>query len=749
MTAKLHNLVAKYMNKTIDIEEWEDIRKKYFEYSYLAFMTLCAHEIKSDCAANEIENIIGMNDIIEESILCYVLKIPGSYEFISEVLSIINDYDAFDINCLYQSYIATDFSIMDGEVKFEGGKNNRDILGSYYTQEEFAYEITQKAIEEYLENNIREEVNELKIADYSCGGGAFLVAACRICRQKGISADIYGYDVDPIAIMITRHRLRFEESSGYKILLGNPLLITKNDIEPLEKFKRAEVGRFYSLEMGVVSHDNVMIDLGNPPWEKIRFEEKKFLMHYVENQEIGSKAGREKYIQNISETNKYFYNCFIDDYEKAKRLIKKEECFCKSSCGELNTYAIFTELCRNVVCNSGIIGLIVKSSLLKMPVYSAFFRDMTKNKDLYEVYMFTNRNKIFNIDSREEFSVIFLKKNNTKNLSIALNIERYEKFVDREKIELSYDLLNKLNPETGMIPNICHNEELEFLVSIYEKYDTFGMRYPECKFGRLVHLTNHSESIIKQNDDGYIPIYEGKFIELYTAKYATFSGMNESDKYKNKASAKMICDIDGKEYPESRYFIKEEVWNNLSRNFNDEGVIAWRSLTSATNRRTMLATVLPLIPTCQSIQILQLPKKEMLHILALFNSVVFDYIVRLKMAGLDLTQTIIKQIPIPDTKSFEKELVYMGEKATIEKHINSRIRMLYVSDQRLDNFFADVSIYPIRRKITRKQIIAEIDRLVAHLYGLNEERFKNILHTFSKYYSEKEVEAFFKASTSL
>lgn len=48
-------------------------------------------------------------------------------------------------------------------MKFEGGKNNRDILGSYYTPEEFAYEITQKAIEEYLENNIREEVNELKM----------------------------------------------------------------------------------------------------------------------------------------------------------------------------------------------------------------------------------------------------------------------------------------------------------------------------------------------------------------------------------------------------------------------------------------------------------------------------------------------------------------------------------------------------------------------------------------------------------
>ena len=94
-------------------------------------------------------------------------------------------------------------------------------------------------------------------------------------------------------------------------------------------------------------------------------------------------------------------------------------------------------------------------------------------------------------------------------------------------------------------------------------------------------------------------------------------------------------------------------------------------------------------------------------------------------------------------EAIKKELVYMGEKATIEKHINSRIRMLYASDQRLDNLFADVSIYPIKRKISRKQIIAEIDRLVAFLYGLNEETLENILHTFSKYYSEKEVEAYF------
>ena len=135
MIVKLHSLVAKYMNKTINLEVWEDIRKKYFEYSYLAFMALCAHEMKSDCAANEIGEIIGTNGIVEEAILPYIIKIKDSYEFISEVLSIINDYEDIDINCLYQNYIATDFSVVDGEVKFQGGNDSRDILGSYYTQE--------------------------------------------------------------------------------------------------------------------------------------------------------------------------------------------------------------------------------------------------------------------------------------------------------------------------------------------------------------------------------------------------------------------------------------------------------------------------------------------------------------------------------------------------------------------------------------------------------------------------------------
>ena len=323
--------------------------------------------------------------------------------------------------------------------------------------------------------------------------------------------------------------------------------------------------------------------------------------------------------------------------------------------GELNTYALFTEYALNHISNKGIAGLIVKSSLLKMPVYSEFMKRNMSSKSLFEIYMFVNRKKIFNIDSREEFSVVYYKKQNKADLQIAVDIEEYKGFYDRKKIGISCEMLNLLNPETSMLPNISNYEELDFLCNIYAHNPVFGEKYKDCRFGRLVHLTSHSQHILRQCQEGYLPIYEGKFIELYTGKYATFKDMCMHDKYKSKATARPIVDVTGEEYPESRYYIDSEVWKKLSKNFNDGFVIAWRSLTSATNRRTMLATVLPLVPTCQSIQLLQMNENEdMIQILALFNSIVFDYIVRLKMAGLDLTQTIVKQIPVPSDANYEK-----------------------------------------------------------------------------------------------
>ncbi len=145
-----------------------------------------------------------------------------------------------------------------------------------------------------------------------------------------------------------------------------------------------------------------------------------------------------------------------------------------------------------------------------------------------------------------------------------------------------------------------------------------------------------------------IPIYEGKFFNQYDGRYAGFNGVKDRMKYGNKSAAVILnSGVNDQIYPEARYFINSDKWKHLVKNHSEEFMLAWRSLTSATNTRTCIATVLPFIPASQSVQFLTINISDLLYLTGLFNSVVFDFILKKKLSGIDLTQTIINQMPVP------------------------------------------------------------------------------------------------------
>ncbi len=742
MVNKIRDLIARYISLNNNIESWEETRFMYSVYTYVAFLVISIKslvESSNDIKTKAVDLKLESKENIE-----WLFEFPECEKLVEDIASMIVEEARIDIHVLYQDFIAIDYVVRNNRFSFSGGKNSRDTLGAYYTQEDFAYEITKKAIQEYI-SNCTEEPHEISIADFSCGGGAFLIAAKRICEEKKIQVNLFGIDVDPIAVMITKARLLNEQvdTQNLHVCLGNPLLKSDGNNKSSKAFIMALKGRYYNSSLGISISKRFDVVIGNPPWEKIRFEEKKFLAHYIQNDLIDTKKNRENIVLCESALNQKFYFSMITDYENAKSEIKKNDEFLYTRSGELNTYALFTEYALEHITSRGIVGIIVKSSLLKMPVYSEFMKHNLTSKKLFDIYMFVNRKKIFNIDSREEFSVVFYKNQSKEALKISVGIEEYKDFCGSHKLEISREILELLNPETSMIPNITNNDELAFLNYIYSNNFIFNEKYKDCHFGRLVHLTNHSQYILQQPKEKYLPIYEGKFIELYTGKFATFKDMSDEDKYKNKATARPIDNISGEEYPEARFYIEDKVWNNLSKKFNAGYIIAWRSLTSATNRRTMLATILPLVPSCQSIQLLQLNRNEdMIQVLALFNSIVFDYVVRLKMAGLDLTQTIVKQMPVPYDERYEYKLYYQERSDTLKNHITARLKYLYADDIRVKGIFDNSQSYEIRDK-SRKQVISEIDVLVGLLYGLTKEEIKRIAKTFDKYYTKEEIEQWF------
>ncbi|MGX7108671.1 Eco57I restriction-modification methylase domain-containing protein [Facklamia miroungae] len=664
-----------------------------------------------------------------------------------------------DLSNIYQLLLADDIVWNGEKYVYVVDKQHRDNLGAYYTPEDLSYFLTEKTFLTFLKNNkpsgidtkskeFLDWVSTLRVADLSVGSGVFLTSYLEVVKShvssneqfiSTVIENLYGSDVDPVALLISEFNISNKynlDCSRLNLILGNPLL---NECEGSNLEELASQNRFYNKSMSIIDKlskiNGFDIVLGNPPWEKIRFEERNFFSIF--NPEISNVARKnERKIlideyKEISPKNYAYYKEYKSDYDSVKKNLKSNPRLKYSLYGELNTYSLFYELSYNILNECGSVGLLVKSSMVKTPANGKLFRHLVDEKHLESVDIFINSEKIFPIDSREEFAFVISSKTNNKFFSLRSGIRNSDDYKDIQEIDITGDNLVKINPTNRMIPNCDNMKEFEFLLRVSKKFRTFDEVFPNVYFGRLVHLTNHSEHIGTKPEDG-IPIYEGKFIERYDSMYSTYKGKSYEDRYKPKASS--ILQTNSKQIPESRYYINQNFWKKISKNYSDIFTIMWRSLTSTTNKRTMLATVLPFMPTAQSIQFLQAnDEKKTIIILAIFNSVIFDYIVRLKMPGIDLTQSVIKDIPVPEIKDFDKIVTYKGYKTSIYEHIKVRIGWLYRNDPRVSDLF-NSKVYAYKSsKIMECE--KEIDELIAKLYQTNDEEIKRIASNFLAYYS--------------
>ena len=172
-------------------------------------------------------------------------------------------------------------------------------------------------------------------------------------------------------------------------------------------------------------------------------------------------------------------------------------------------------------------------------------------------------------------------------------------------------------------------------------------------------------------------------------------------------------------------------------------MLVWRSLTSATNKRTCIATILPFIPASQSVQFLTTNLNDLLYLVGLFNSVIFDFILKKKLSGIDLTQSVINQIPVPYNEQILMKMDFVGSIATIEQHISYFVFSLLRNDARLNPLFETLELNNQNESNGNKfEIIRNIDLLFIYLYKLNDLELKLVLAEFSNQYSKNDLDWF-------
>lgn len=672
---------------------------------------------------------------------------------------------------LYDALLASEFCVQPERVGYKIDKVSRDIAGAYYTSSDFSAQITYRALESYMDRKRRRaidsdsfaccnEYENITFLDYSCGCGEFLLAVIQYFdnhvlgySRKKLATQLRGVDVNPIALMITIARIvsavEAEDDENLlrevakNFIVGNPLLHS-DKIAPLEvRFDNFALNRLYAETEGIncleLEQQNLVV-LGNPPWEKLRFEERAFFRPVCPAiSAISQKNKREKEIKKLAvnwlELLEY-YQLLQDDYASVKKEIPKHPLLKVSLVGELNTYAMFAELASRLTEKDGFAAIIVKSALVTSTCYSSCFRHFVNQGSLSEVFLFDNREKLFQIDSREKFCVLFFGGEHAGGIKVHYGLTKQEQILSSVPINVTSEELELINPETGLLPNVADSKEFSFLLRTHRSLSVFAKEFPKCHFGRLVHLTAHAEHISTKSEKTRVPIYEGKFIEQYDNRFSTFAGMSADERYQAKASARRQPGdsfVAPKPAPECRYFIDKKFWESFLDRYDQPYSLCWRSLTSPTNQRTMIASIIPSMPTCQSVQLLQTtPVEDLLMILALFNSKVFDFFIRLKMGGIDLTQSVVRQIPVPFREAWNSMVTLHGVDYTALDAVRALERLLYRNEPDLCGLWDGVPEIKNADNYykTAADVREEIDKIIFQMYGLTSAEEKMVRNSF-------------------
>lgn len=672
---------------------------------------------------------------------------------------------------LYDALLASEFCVQPERVGYKIDKVSRDIAGAYYTSSDFSAQITYRALESYMDRKRRRaidsdsfaccnEYENITFLDYSCGCGEFLLAVIQYFdnhvlgySRKKLATQLRGVDVNPIALMITIARIvsavEAEDDENLlrevakNFIVGNPLLHS-DKIAPLEvRFDNFALNRLYAETEGIncleLEQQNLVV-LGNPPWEKLRLEERAFFRPvYPAISAISQKNKREKEIKKLAvnwlELLEY-YQLLQDDYASVKKEIPKHPLLKVSLVGELNTYAMFAELASRLTEKDGFAAIIAKSALVTSTCYSSCFRHFVNQGSLSEVFLFDNREKLFQIDSREKFCVLFFGGEHAGGIKVHYGLTKQEQILSSVPINVTSEELELINPETGLLPNVADSKEFSFLLRTHRSLSVFAKEFPKCHFGRLVHLTAHAEHISTKSEKTRVPIYEGKFIGQYDNRFSTFAGMSADERYQAKASARRQPGdsfVAPKPAPECRYFIDKKFWESFLDRYDQPYSLCWRSLTSPTNQRTMIASIIPSMPTCQSVQLLQTtPVEDLLMILALFNSKVFDFFVRLKMGGIDLTQSVVRQIPVPFREAWDSMVTLHGVDYTALDAVRALERLLYRNEPDLCGLWDGVPEIKNADNYykTAADVREEIDKIIFQMYGLTSAEEKMVRNSF-------------------
>ena len=253
--------------------------------------------------------------------------------------------------------------------------------------------------------------------------------------------------------------------------------------------------------------------LGNPPWERIKLQEKEFFgARSPKIATAANKAARDRLIKALAAAEPgSAKRALFDEFEAQKRLSDATSTFVRvngddggrfpfTGTGDVNTYALFAELFARLVGPRGRAGVIVPTGIATDDTVKDFFVSIVAEHRLVSLLSFNEIRKWFKgTDDRKPFCLLTLGRNSTR-MEFAFAIDEISELIDgQRRFALTADEIAAINPNTKTAPVFRSRKDAELTAKIYrhapvlidEENGTAGNPWG-VNFMAMFHMSNDS-----------------------------------------------------------------------------------------------------------------------------------------------------------------------------------------------------------------------------------------------------------------
>ncbi len=516
--------------------------------------------------------------------------------------------------------------------------------------------------------------------------------------------------------------------------------------------------------------------LGNPPWEVMQLADKEYFA--VRKPDIAALAGakRKKAIEGLVKSDPQAFDEFVKEkrhFDAVNEFARATGRFDLTAVGKLNTYPLFAELGLSLVGRKGRAGIIVQAGIATDYSNRLFFEEIVRSHRLISALMFDNAWKIFPAVHPDTPFILLTLGESPEPPEFTAYILSTEQLSDpRRRYKLSESEVLAINPNTRTAPVFRSQVDAELTAKIYRcvpvlmneangpagnpwgvefRQGLFNMTSDSGLFRSAAELevegfrrhganwiasdVRISKSDLLPDASGsewrtsisgdmaapncFVPLYEAKMIHQYDHRWA--SATDDETEDDSNCSGNHSPDSE----PTPRYWVNQgSVEEQLAaRSWPKPWLFGWRRNTNATNSSTMISTVFPRTGAGDSIFLLysQLESVRLAALMSMFNSLVFDYVARQKMGGLNFSFYILEQLPVLPPEFLQET------------------RLAFITPKVLELTYTSHSLAPFARDLghdgppfawdegRRAQLRADLDAFYARAYGLTRDELRYIL----------------------